>query len=108
MQGDVTQPISVVWWTLALAWAALMFYLSTRTFTPDFSRSVVVITLNFLHLHVSRGTFSLLHGLLRRLAHLTEYGIFTLLLYGLPGEKGNCLGGHGARSPAFQWLPHSL
>jgi VanZ family protein len=44
-------------------------------------------TFHLLHFHVSGRTFNLLHALLRKLAHLIEYGIFALLLYGLPGEK---------------------
>jgi VanZ family protein len=48
---------------------------------------VLAWTLQLLHLDVSAGTFGLLHASLRRLAHLTEYAIFALLLYGFPGEK---------------------
>jgi VanZ family protein len=32
-------------------------------------------------------TFDLLHLMLRKLAHVTEYAIFALLLYSLPVEK---------------------
>ena len=85
------QPVSVLWWILTLAWAALIFYLSTQTFTPDFSRGLLADAFYFLHLHVSPSAFKFLHALLRKLAHLTEYAIFALLLYGLPGEKSQML-----------------
>lgn len=91
MGGDITQPISVLWWALTLAWAALIFYLSTQTFTPDFSQAVLAGTLHFFHLRVSRGTFGFLHALIRKLAHLTEYAIFALFLYGLPGLESQML-----------------
>jgi VanZ family protein len=91
MQGDFTQPNSVFWWALTLAWAALIFYLSTQTFAPGFSQALLAGTLHFLHLRVSPGTFGFLHALLRKLAHLTEYAIFAMLLYGLPGEKSQML-----------------
>jgi VanZ family protein len=91
MQSDFPDPFSVFWWALTLAWAALIFYLSTQSFTPDFSRALLARTLHFLHLHVSAGTFGFLHALLRKLAHLTEYAIFALLLYGVPGEQDKLL-----------------
>jgi len=70
-----------------LVWAALMFELSTGTFGPSFSRGLLAMALQGLHLSVSSGTFDLLHAILRKLAHLTEYGILALLLYSLPGEE---------------------
>jgi VanZ family protein len=84
MQSDFPHSFSVFWWALTLAWAALIFCLSTQSFAPDFSRALLARTLHFLHLHVSAGTFGFLHALLRKLAHLTEYAIFALLLYGVP------------------------
>jgi len=87
MRGDLPQPMSLLWWALTLMWAALIFYLSTQTFAPDFSQCVLAVVLHFLHLRISPDTFSFLHALLRKLAHLTEYAIFALFLYGLPGER---------------------
>ena len=88
MESDFTKPITVVRWAVTMAWAALIFYFSTLTFNPGFSRALLAWTLQLLHLDVSAGTFGLLHASLRQLAHLAEYAIFALLLYGLPGEKG--------------------
>jgi VanZ family protein len=87
MESDFTKPITVARWVITLAWAALIFHLSTQTFNPRFSRALLAWTLQLLHLGVSSGTFGLLHASLRRLAHLTEYAVFALLLYGFPGEK---------------------
>jgi VanZ family protein len=91
MESDFTKALSALRWAITLAWAALIFYLSTRTFSPDFSRGLLAWAFHLLHFHVSGRTFNLLHTLLRKLAHLTEYGIFALLLYGLPGEKNRGL-----------------
>ena len=79
----------MLWWVMTLAWAVLIFCLSTRTFSPSFSSGLLDWTLHFLHLQVSTGTFDLLHALLRKSAHLTEYAIFALLLYAFPHEKGS-------------------
>lgn len=81
----------MLWWAVTVAWAALIFYLSTQTFGPDFSRGLLAWTLHLLHLRLSAHTFALLDASLRKLAHLVEYGIFALLLYGLPGEKSRSL-----------------
>jgi VanZ family protein len=91
MQGDFPHPFTVFWWALTLAWAALIFYLSTQSLTPHFSQALLARILHFLHLRVSAGTFGFLHALLRKLAHLTEYAIFALLLYGVPGEQNKLL-----------------
>ena len=87
MTNELIKPASMLWWALTLAWAGLIFYLSTQTFSPDFSRGSLAWTLHLLHLRLSSHTFALLHASLRKLAHLIEYGIFALLLYGLPVEK---------------------
>ena len=91
MQSNLPQPVSVLWWTLTLAWVALIFYLSTQTFAPDFSQGLLAGILHFLHLRVSPSAFDSIHALTRKLAHLTEYAIFALLLYGLPGGKSQML-----------------
>ena len=91
MAREIIKPVSVLWWAMTLAWAALIFYLSTQTFSPDFSRGFLAWTLHLLHLRLSSHTFALLHASLRKLAHLIEYGIFALLLYGRPGEKSRSL-----------------
>jgi VanZ family protein len=68
-------------WTITLVWAALIFQLSTETFTGSFSELLLRDILGFLHLTVTEQTFVLLHYLFRKLAHLTEYGIFGVFLY---------------------------
>lgn len=91
MQSDFPQPFTVFWWALTLAWAALIYYLSTQNFAPHFSESLLARTLLFLHLRVSVGTFGFLHSLLRKAAHLTEYSMFALLLHVIPGEQNKSL-----------------
>ena len=88
MENEPTKHAVVLRWAIALGWAVLIFYLSTRTYTPEFTGRLLASTFHSFHIHVAERTFNLFHALLRKLAHLTEYGIFALLLYGLPGEKG--------------------
>jgi VanZ family protein len=66
---------------LTLAWAGLIFYLSTGTFGTQFSASLLAQVLAFLHVSISTLAFQTLHTLVRKLAHFVEYAIFSVLLY---------------------------
>jgi VanZ family protein len=77
-------------WVVTLAWAGLIFTLSTGTYGSSFSAWLLREFLRLLHLEVSPPTFGVLHFCLRKLAHLTEYGIFSSLLYGSL-ERGRSL-----------------
>ena len=78
---------AVAWKATAVAWAALIFYLSTSTFGGSFTASLLARALRFLHLSLSGQTFDTLHFLIRKAAHLTEYAILTILLYGSREEE---------------------
>jgi VanZ family protein len=65
-----------------LAWAVLVFYLSTERFGSDFSQGLLAQALTLLHISVSPRTFHVLDTLLRKIAHLTEYGILAFFVYG--------------------------
>jgi len=88
MESMFAKPASVLWWVITLAWAIQIFFLSTHGFSPHYTGRWLALALDLMHLHVSLRTFGLLHAALRKLAHLTEYGIFALLLYGIPNGKG--------------------
>jgi VanZ family protein len=66
---------------MVVVWASFIFYLSTSGFGPSFTTWLLIQILNLLHLTVSPPTFEFLHFCLRKLAHLTEYCIFALLIY---------------------------
>ncbi len=83
-------------WLTTLAWAALIYHLSSQVFGASFTAWLLVQVLGLLHLSVSPGTFYLLHFLVRKLAHLTEYAIFSQLLY------ASFLG-----TDEFEWRPRT-
>ena len=70
-----------------LAWAVLVFYLSTERFGSDFSQGLVAQALTLLHISVSPRTFHILDTLLRKIAHMTEYGILAFFVYGSFAEQ---------------------
>jgi VanZ family protein len=68
-------------WGITVLWAALIFTLSTETYGGSFSALLLRDFLDLIHVTVSVPTFNLLHHLLRKSAHFTEYAIFSMLLY---------------------------
>jgi VanZ family protein len=87
----------LLWRISALAWAALMFYLSTATFGKGMSRWLLARALAVVHLTLSPLAFAVVHVVCRKLAHLTEYGIFSLILYRSLPTQGS-LGGRRQRA----------
>lgn len=77
----------LAWWP-AILWAGLIFFLSTDTFSAGHTGSVLGQVLRWLAIPLSRAHLELLHHLVRKSAHFTEYFIFYLLLYrGIRGER---------------------
>jgi VanZ family protein len=72
---------TVAWWLATAAWAALIFHLSTPAFGADRSIPILGRLLAFFDVSLSHTTLDLLDTFIRKLAHLTEYAIFVLLLY---------------------------
>jgi VanZ family protein len=72
---------TIAWWLATVAWAALIFHLSTPAFGADRSIPILGGLLAFLYVSLSHTTLDLLDTFIRKLAHLTEYAIFALLLY---------------------------
>jgi VanZ family protein len=70
-----------IFWLLTLIWAAQIYRFSTAPYSSEASRSVLERVLQTLHLTVSSSAISALNTLGRKLTHLTEYCILTLLLY---------------------------
>lgn len=64
-----------------LAWASVIFLMSTRFFGNSFSARLVADILALAHLQVSPQTFGLLNHLIRKSGHFTEYSILAIFLY---------------------------
>jgi len=72
----------LIWKLTSVAWAGLIFYLSTGGFGSSFSEWLLAQALVLLHVSLAPATFEVLHVLMRKSAHLTEYAILGMLLYG--------------------------
>jgi VanZ family protein len=71
-------------WLPAFLWAAVIFVLSTDSFSAEHTGSI----LNWLMPNLSHEQFVFLHHLIRKTAHFSEYFIFYLFLYrALRGQR---------------------
>jgi VanZ family protein len=67
------------WWP-ALVWAILISIFSTGAFTTENTSRVIIPVLHWLLPHTSSETLSLIHHVIRKCGHFTEYFILSLLL----------------------------
>lgn len=81
------------WWP-ALIWAGVIFSLSTDTFSAEHTATVFWPILHWLVPSLTGAQFDVIHHLIRKSAHFTEYFIFCVLLYrGVRGQR-----------PGWRWL----
>jgi VanZ family protein len=79
-------------WLPAVAWAALIYVFSTGAFSGSNTSSFLVPLLNHFFPALSRGDIALIHTLIRKLGHVSEYFILALLvLRALSRETGGKL-----------------
>ena len=69
-----------LYWLPPLLWMAVMFGLSTDTFAAEQTGGVLWYVLQELAPRVTYDQYTLLHFLIRKAAHLTEYAILACLL----------------------------
>jgi VanZ family protein len=75
------------WWP-AIAWAALIFSMSTDTFSAEHTGSILEPILRWIMPHMTEDLFNTIHYAIRKSAHFTEYFVFCLLLYrGVRGSR---------------------
>jgi VanZ family protein len=77
-------------WLPAIAWACLISGLSTDAFSSNHTSVVIIPVLRWLFSHASAETIDLIHEIIRKMAHLTEYFIFSIFL--VRGLRGKNLG----------------
>jgi VanZ family protein len=68
------------WWP-ALLWATVIFFMSTDTFSSEHTGSIIEPILRRIYPAVTRAQFEIIHHLIRKTAHFTEYFLFALLLF---------------------------
>jgi len=67
-------------WIPAIVWAGLISGLSTDTFSSEHTSVFIVPALRWLFPHAAMESIELMHAVIRKMAHLTEYFILSILL----------------------------
>jgi VanZ family protein len=71
-----------------MAWAAVIFALSTDTFSAEHTGAILSPILRWLRPNLSEEQFHAIHYFIRKCAHFSEYFIFCVLLYrGIRGRR---------------------
>jgi VanZ family protein len=74
-------------WLPAIAWAGVISILSTDLFSSDHTSAFIIPLLHWLFPHAGAETLELMHAVVRKTAHVTEYFIFSIfLMLGLRGK----------------------
>jgi VanZ family protein len=76
-------------WIGAALWACWIFFASTKRFGSAHTSRFILPFLRWLLPHASQATLDLLHLLIRKCAHIFEYGVLSVLLWlGIRSEAG--------------------
>ena len=68
------------WWP-AMVWAGVIFTMSTNSFSAEHTKWFFEPVLRWLVPGLAQNQYDLMHHLIRKCAHFTEYLVFCLLLY---------------------------
>ena len=75
-------------WLPAVCWAALIFSMSTDSFSAEHTGQILRPILFWLIPNLTNHAIRTIHHFMRKCAHFTEYFIFCMLLFrGLRGRK---------------------
>ena len=88
----------LVTWVPALIWTALVLGFSSGEFSAENTGSLLAPLLIWLFPWITPNQIGVIHGLVRKAAHLTEYGILALLWFRTLTRNGRL------RVPAGAWL----
>jgi len=75
------QPRVLLIWVVTLAWVGTISFFSTASYGSSVTGWLLAQLLSSLHIHLSHQTFAIVHFLIRKLAHCTEYAMLSLFLY---------------------------
>lgn len=68
------------YWVPVILWMSFIFWMSTETFSAQNTSLIIEPVLHFLIAGISGQNIDMIHGLIRKFGHVTEYFILGLLL----------------------------
>jgi VanZ family protein len=86
VRHETTQPLSrlknILWyWVPPVAWMAIMLVASSDSFSAKNTDEILHAVLAWISGQVNAATFGLIHFLVRKSAHFTEYAILSALWF---------------------------
>jgi VanZ family protein len=69
------------YWVPVLLWMSFIFWMSTGTFSAQNTSLIIEPILHFLMPSISPEKVTMIHGVIRKLGHVTEYFILGILLF---------------------------
>lgn len=90
-QAEAPKGWLALWWP-AFAWAVVISLFSTHLFTSENTGRIIIPALHWLFPSASPQTLALLHHIIRKCAHFTEYFVLSLLIL-----RGIRAGRHGTK-----------
>jgi VanZ family protein len=73
--------LALEYWVPLLLWILVIYNFSTDAFSSSETSRVIIPILRFFFPHLTPQELILWHGVIRKLAHITEYFILTLFVY---------------------------
>jgi len=78
----------IKYWLPAIVWACVISSLSTDSFSSQHTSAYILPALRWIFPHAAPETLELMHAVIRKTAHLTEYFILGIfLMVGLRGQN---------------------
>lgn len=72
---------SVKYWIASAVWAVVISTLSTDTFSSEHTSRFILPVLRWLFPHAGPDALEIMHAVIRKTAHLSEYFILSTLLF---------------------------
>ena len=86
--ADPAEQVTIRQWLPVIAWAVLIFCLSTSAFSASNTATIIDPILRWIFPGISAAAIDVGHMLVRKSAHFTEYGVlFWLLIRGPMVER---------------------
>jgi VanZ family protein len=73
--------IRIKYWGPVVIWMIFIFFMSTGAFSSENTSLIIGPVLKFLVPGIPSDTLDIIHVIIRKLAHLTEYFVLGLLLF---------------------------
>jgi VanZ family protein len=93
--------ICMSYWLPVILWMCVIFWMSTGMFSSEHTSRVIVPILHFLFPSLLPQDLNMIHGLIRKAGHVTEYFILGLFLF-------RAFRGGSSQAWCMRWTVYSI